>query len=121
MNTRPSFSQSMTAFICVQELEVHLRPLMAEEYIEVMRQEAAPGIDMKPSDYYLTDLEKEFQAEYDYPYGSDTPEEPNQKQRREALELQALAAQKKHGITIENVFTAECLEQKHAPQEAKDV
>ena len=70
---------------------------------------------------YLTDLEREFQAEYGSPYGSDTPEEPNQKQRREALELQALAAQKKHGITIENVFTAESLEQKHAPQEAEDV
>ena len=76
---------------------------------------------MKPSDYYLTDLEREFQAEYGTSYGSDNPENPNQKQRREALELQAHAAQMKYGITIEDVFTVESLEQKHAPQEADDV
>ena len=63
-------------FICVEEFKDHLRELMAEEYIEVMRPEVPPGIDMKPSDYYMTGLEKEFQAEYGSPYGSDTPEDP---------------------------------------------
>ena len=109
------------SFICVQELEVHLRQLMAEEYIKVMSQEAAPGIDMKPSDYYMTDLEKLYQAEYGAPDGIDVPEGPKQKQRREALELQALGARRRFGITIEDVFTVESLEQKHAPQEADDV
>ena len=46
---------------------------------------------------------------------------PNQEQRRETLELQAYAAKKKYGIAIEDVFTAERLEQKYAPQEADDV
>ena len=45
-------------FICVEEFKDHLRELMAEEYIEVMRPEVPPGIDMKPSDYYMTGLEK---------------------------------------------------------------
>jgi hypothetical protein len=94
---------------------------MAEEYIKVMSQEAAPGIDMKPSDYYMTDLEKLYQAEYGAPDGIDAPEGPKQKQRREALELQALGARRRFGITIEDVFTVESLEQKHAPQEADDV
>jgi hypothetical protein len=109
------------SFICVEEFKDHLRELMAEEYIEVMRPEVPPGIDMKPSDYYLTDLEREFQAEYGTSYGSDNPEDPNQKQRREALELQAHAAQMKYGITIDDVFTAESRDQKYAPQEAEDV
>ena len=109
------------SFICVEEFEDQLRELMADEYIEVMKLDAAPGIDMKSSDYFLSDLEKEYQAEYGAPYGSDVPEDPRQKQRREALELQAHAAQMKHGITIEDVFTAESRDQKYAPQEAEDI
>jgi len=82
------------------EFEDNLRDLMAEEYIEVMKPEAPPGIDMKHSDYYLTDVDKLYEAEYGPPDGFETSEDPKQKQRREAFEKQALAARRKHGITI---------------------
>jgi|TARA_B110000046_G_scaffold78781_1_gene86936 hypothetical protein len=109
------------SFVCVEEFKGHLRQLMAEEYIEVMRPESAPRIDMKPSDYYLSDLEKAYQAEYGTPYGFDISEDPKQKRHREYMELQASAARRKFGITIEDVFTVESLEQKHTPQEADNV
>jgi hypothetical protein len=113
------------SFICIQEFEDKLRELMVEEYAEVMKTEVPPGVEMKDSDYYLTDEEIDeerlFKAEFGTPYDYDAPEDPKQKQRREALKIQAYAARKKFGITIEDVFTAESIEQKYAPQEVEDV
>jgi hypothetical protein len=34
------------SFICITELEDNLRRLMMEEYIEVMKSEMPPGVDM---------------------------------------------------------------------------
>ena len=75
---------------------------------------------MKHSDYYVTEEEKRYQAEFGALYDNDCPEGPKQKLRREALEKQAYEARKKYGIRFEDAFTAEGKEDKYAPNEAND-
>ena len=109
------------SFICIMEFEENLRQLMAEEYIAIMKPELSPGIDMKHSDYYLTDIDKLNIAEYGIPDGFDIPMDPKQELRKQALEKQAYAARKNYGIIFEDVFNEEGREQKYALQEADDI
>ena len=109
------------SFICIMEFEENLRQLMAEEYIAIMKPELSPGIDMKHSDYYLTDIDKLNIAEYGTPDGFDIPMDPKQELRKQALEKQAYAARKNYGIIFEDVCTEEGREQKYAPQDADDI
>ena len=55
------------SFICIMEFEDNLRLLMMEEYIQVMKSETPPGVDMKYSDHYQTEEEKLIRSEYGDP------------------------------------------------------
>ena len=92
---------------------------MLEEYIEVMKSEVSPEIDMKYSEHYQTEeeIEKEelFIAEYGTLHDYDTPLDPLQRERRKMLQKQAFAVREKLGIRFEDAFTQESIEAKYAP------
>ena len=97
------------------EFEKNLRQLMMEEYIEVMKSEVPPEIDMKYSEHYQTEEEKLFITEYGTLHDYDTPLDPLQRERRKMLQKQAFAVQEKLGIRFEDAFTLESIEAKYAP------
>ena len=103
------------SFICITEFEKKLRRLMVEEYIEVMKSEVSPEIDMKYSEHYQTEEEKLFIAEYGSPYDIDTPLDSLQRERRKMLQKQAYGVREKYGIRFEDAFTQETIEAKYAP------
>ena len=109
------------SFICIMEFEDNLRRLMMEEYIEVMKSEVPPGVDMKYSGHYQTEEEKLFRSEYGDPYNFDIPLGLKQKERREMLQKQAYDAQRKYGIRFEDAFKPDTIEQKYAANEEEDV
>ena len=95
------------SFICITEFEDNLRELMMEEYIEMLKSEEPPGVDMKYSDHYQTEEEKLFRSEYGDPYDLDIPLGPKQKERQEMIQKQAYDIQRKSGTRFENAFTQE--------------
>ena len=112
------------SFICVREFEDKLRQLMREEYIEVMKSEVSPKIDMKQSEYYLSRKESAEEQLYRDEYGDledrKIKSDPRQKLRREALEKQASSARNEYGIRFEDVFWPESIEEKYAPNDEDD-
>ena len=101
------------SFICITEFEDNLRRLMMEEYVEVMKSEVPPGVDMKYSGHYQAKEEKLFRSEYGDPYDFDIPLGSKQKERREILQKQAYDAQRKYGIRFEDAFTQESMKGKY--------
>ena len=112
------------SFICVREFEDKLRQLMREEYIEVMKSEVSPKIDMKQSEYYLSRNEIAEQELYRDEYGDladmEIKPDPKQKLRRELLEKPASSARSEYGIRFEDVFWPESIEEKYAPNDEDD-
>jgi hypothetical protein len=88
---------------------------MMEEYIEVMKFEVPPEIEIKYSGHYQTGEEKLFIAEYGNLYDNDTPLDPLQMERREMLQKQAFAVREKYGIRFEDVFTQNGMDSKYGP------
>ena len=86
---------------------------MMEEYVEVMKSELPPGVDMKYSGHYQTEEEKLFMSEYGTPYDYYIPLDPLQKDRQRMLQKQAYDAQRKYGIRFENAFTQESMKGKY--------
>lgn len=101
------------SFICIMEFEDNLRRLMMEEYIEVMKSEMPPGVDMKYSDHYQTEEEKLFRSEYGDPYNFDIPLGLKQKERQGMLQKQAYGARRKYGIRFEDAFKQETKAEKY--------